>query len=140
MTSHSFNLVGKTLLLIHCITYLQKTAWISHSTALLVFLTAVQAFLTWMGMFMVGTSSLKIVLKFYPVSVSGWGDTGVQETSTDKLQEIVVPIVQSSICIERMSQTVSVDEDLIVCAGGGGAGPCKVSRQRHCHIMKWYHV
>ena len=64
---------------------------------------------------------------FYLLSISGWGDTGVQETSTDKLQETVVPIVQSSNCTERMNQTEGVNEDLIVCAGGtASGGPCKV--------------
>ena len=63
---------------------------------------------------------------FILLFISGWGDTGVQETSTDKLQETVVPIIQSSNCIERMNQTEGVNEDLIVCAGDAGSGPCKV--------------
>ena len=67
--------------------------------------------------------------RFYLLSISGWGDTGVQETSTDKLQETVVPIVESSKCGE------GVDKDLIVCAGGVGVGPCKVSRQRQSHLI-----
>ena len=73
----------------------------------------------------------------YCITISGWGDTGGnQETSTDKLQETEVPIVESSICTEKMNQTDGVDEDLIVCAGGrGGAGPCKVSHRPHCHIV-----
>ena len=58
----------------------------------------------------------------------GWGDTGVQETSTDKLQETAIPIVQSSTCMERMNQTEGA-ENLIVCAGGGISGPCKVNQQ-----------
>ena len=66
----------------------------------------------------------------YLLSISGWGDTGVQETSTDKLQETVFPIVQSSNCIERMTQTEGVNEDLIVCAGGAeSGGPCKVNHK-----------
>ena len=64
---------------------------------------------------------------FYFLSISGWGDTGAGETSTDKLQETVVPIVSTSNCFERMNQTENVDENLLVCAGGEGAGPCKVS-------------
>ena len=58
-------------------------------------------------------------------SLPGWGDTGVQETSTDKLQETEIPIVETRNCGE------DVDEDLIVCAGGLGVGkgPCKVSLQ-----------
>ena len=66
---------------------------------------------------------------FLPLSYSpGWGDTGLQETSTDKLQEAVVPIVQSSECTMRMNQTEGVNEDLIVCAGGDeSGGPCKVN-------------
>ena len=72
--------------------------------------------------------------KFYLVCISGWGATGgAQKASTDRLQETVVPIVQSSICVERMNQTGDVNEDLIVCAGGKGAGPCKVNYQRQCH-------
>ena len=70
----------------------------------------------------------KYISLFYMLSISGWGDTGVQETSTDKLQETVVPIVQSIFCTERMNQTEGFDEDLIVCAGGPeSGGPCKVS-------------
>ena len=68
----------------------------------------------------------KPLIKFHPVSISGWGDTGVRETSTDKLQETEVPIVQSSICTERMNQDWG--EELIVCAGGAeSGGPCKVT-------------
>ena len=68
------------------------------------------------------------MIRFHPPFVSGWGDTGVQETSTDKLQETVVPIVQTSNCMERMSQTEGVRDDLLVCAGGSdGGGPCKVN-------------
>ena len=59
-------------------------------------------------------------------TISGWGDNGVQDTSTEKLQEAVVTIVQNSNCIERMNQTEDMDEDLIVCAGGAEMGPCKV--------------
>ena len=66
--------------------------------------------------------------RFYLLSISGWGDTGAQETSTDKLQETVVPIVESSNCGD-------LDEDLIVCAGGVGVGPCKVSRQRQSRLI-----
>ena len=60
------------------------------------------------------------------LSYSGWGATGVTDTSTDKLQETLVPIVPSSTCLERMNLTEAVSEDLIICAGGAGAGPCKV--------------
>ena len=98
----------------------QKTGWISHSSALSVFLMLVKGSLTRMGMSMVSSS---LIWQLYPVP--GWGDTGVQDTSTDKLQETVVPIVDPSSCGE------DVDEDLIVCAGGLGVGkgPCKVSLQ-----------
>ena len=47
-------------------------------------------------------------------------------TSTEKLHETVVPIVESSNCLERMDEMEGVDENLIVCAGGDAAGPCKV--------------
>ena len=98
----------------------QKTEWISPSSALSVFLMLVKGSLTRMGMSMVSSS---LIWQCYPVP--GWGDTGVQDTSTDKLQETVVPIVDPSSCGE------DVDEDLIVCAGGLGVGkgPCKVSLQ-----------
>ena len=70
------------------------------------------------------------------LSISGWGDTGVQETSTDKLQETEVPIVQSSNCMERMNQTEGVNEDLLVCAGGDGSGgPCKVKTNLKVSIV-----
>ena len=74
-----------------------------------------------------------IVTLFFLLSIPGWGDTGLQETglyetSTDKLQETEVPIVETSKCGE------DVDEDLIVCAGGRGAGPCQVTHQRHSLI------
>ena len=75
-------------------------------------------------------------MRFHLVLISGWGDIGgVGVTSTDKLQETVVPIVQSSSCTERMNLAEGVDEDLIVCAGGAGAGPCKVDRKRPCHLI-----
>ena len=66
-------------------------------------------------------------LVFNPGSSSGWGVTGDQETSTDKLQETTLRIVPSSRCLEGMNQTSSVEEHLIVCAGGDGVGPCEVS-------------
>ena len=72
----------------------------------------------------------KPLINVQPVlCISGWGDTGVQETSTDKLQEAVVPIVQATNCAERMNQAEGVDENLIVCAGGAAEGPCKVCQQ-----------
>ena len=69
------------------------------------------------------------MIKFHPNFILGWGHTGVQETSIDKLQEIVVPIVQTSNCTARMNQTEGVDENLIVCTGGAAKGPCKVRQQ-----------
>ena len=94
-------------------------------SALPVFLTSVKAFLVRMGMCMVSTEhdSKGTLPSYFSL---GWGDTGVQETSTDKLQETVVPIVESSNCIERVNQTRGVNKDLIVCAGGASEGPCKV--------------
>ena len=74
-----------------------------------------------------------VKLFFQPVSISGWGDTGVQDTSTDKLQETILPIVPNSNCIERMNETEGVDENLIVCGGGAAEGPCKV-----CQTIKQY--
>ena len=72
-------------------------------------------------------SPCKHLTLIYLVPISGWGDTGVQDTATDKLQETVVPIVQSSIC---MARTEGVIEDLIVCAGGAeSGGPCKVNHK-----------
>ena len=70
------------------------------------------------------------MIQFHPSFILGWGDTGVQETSTDKLQETVIPIVQSSNCAVRMKQDEGVNKDLIVCAGGAeSGGPCKVNRK-----------
>ena len=61
-----------------------------------------------------------------PHIIPGWGDTGHVETSTDKLQATLVPIIRSSNCAERMNLADPLDENLIVCAGGTGSGPCKV--------------
>ena len=70
-------------------------------------------------------------MEFHFLCIPGWGATGVQETSTDKLKETVVPIVESSICKGRMKQPEDVNEDLIVCVGDTAEGPCKVmSHQR----------
>ena len=70
------------------------------------------------------------MIQFHPSFILGWGDTGVTETSTDELQETVVPIVQSSNCAARMNQKQSANEDLIVCAGGAeSGGPCKVNHK-----------
>ena len=77
------------------------------------------------------------MMKIHPSFILGWGHTGVQETSTDKLQEIVVPIVQPSNCTARLNQTEGVDENLIVCTGGADEGPCKVRQQTKMsfHLM-----
>ena len=64
-------------------------------------------------------------MKFHLVSLSGWGDTGVQKTSTDKLQKTQIPIVESSNCLKK--KNLKGDKNLIVCAGGAKAGPCKVN-------------
>ena len=86
-----------------------------------------KATLTTVGMSTV--SSAKFWTDFtLSLSYAGWGDKGgIQETSTDKLQETEVPIIQSSICLEEMDRTEGLDEDLILCAGGAGTGPCKVN-------------
>ena len=125
-------LSGDPLKLIQLTTNSQKREWISQSSAQCAFLTLVKALLTRMGTSMVSSISprKRFTLFYFFLSISGWGDTGVQETSTDKLQETVVPIVQSSNCINRMNQTEGVNEDLIVCAGGAGSGgPCKVNHK-----------
>ena len=67
--------------------------------------------------------------------LADWGDTAVQETSTDKLQETVLPIVPSSNCIERMNEIEDVDENLIVCGGGAAEGPCKVGHQKLSSVL-----
>ena len=65
-------------------------------------------------------------MKYLFTETSGWGNTG-KETSIDKLQETVVPIVQTSLCVERMNHTAGDEpSNLILCAGGGSEGPCKV--------------
>ena len=79
------------------------------------------------------THTRSVLTLIYLLSISGWGDTGVEETSTEKLQKTVVPIVQSRDCTVRMNKTDGVNEDLIVCAGGAGTGPCKVSCPRQFH-------
>ena len=62
----------------------------------------------------------------YSVSITGWGDTGVKITATDKLQKAQIPIVESSNCLKKKNGEL-VDKNLIVCAGGAKAGPCKVN-------------
>ena len=77
-----------------------------------------------------GKSAQPTMIIFHPSFILGWGDTGVQATSTDKLQETVVPIVKSSNCTARMNQNEGANEDLIVCAGGAeNGGPCKVNHK-----------
>ena len=60
--------------------------------------------------------------------ISGWGETGVNDASTEKLQETEVLIVQSSKCVEKIADAEGVDESLIVCTEGAGTrtGPCPV--------------
>ena len=101
----------------------QTSGWIFQSSAQSVSLVLMKALLVRTDMSMVSKGILRLIHNAFPFS--GWGDTGVQDTSTDKLHETVVPIVDPSSCGE------DVDEDLIVCAGGlgVGTGPCKVSLQ-----------
>ena len=67
-------------------------------------------------------------MKCHLVSISGWGDTGVQKTSTDKLQKTQIPIVESSNCLRKKNlKGEPVDKNLIVCAGGAKSGPCEVN-------------
>ena len=63
------------------------------------------------------------------ICLSGWGKKRDKDTSTDMLQGTVIPIVESSICLEKIIGTD--DEHLMVCAGTGRehatpTGPCKV--------------
>ena len=53
----------------------------------------------------------------------GWGDTGTTH-STNKLKKTIVPIVPTGNC--TMNHNEAETEDLLVCAGGSGTGPCKV--------------
>ena len=116
------------VVMIHFISKTQRSGWISQSSALHVFPTLVKATSTTMGMSMVRKAKLIDKAKPHQSPHSGWGNTvGVQEISTDLLQETEVLIVQTSNCLEKMNQTEGVDEDLIVCAG---AGPCKVGQRR----------
>ena len=69
--------------------------------------------------------------------ISGWGGKGgANEASTNKLQETVVPIVQTTFCLERMDENENVNESLILCAGGVETGPCKVICQKS-FCLKW---
>ena len=113
--------------MIQSMTNSQRTEWIFQSSTLPVFLTTLKVLSARKGTSMVGSIKCynKVSCFFFP----GWGDTGVQLTATDKLQETVIPIVQSSNCKERMNQTEGLDENLIVCAGGAEEGPCQVCHQ-----------
>ena len=78
---------------------------------------------------------------FLPANSLGWGDTGIQETSTDKLQETLVPIIQTSKCLEKMNQTEGphVDESRIVCTGDAGSGgPCQVTHKPNFFFSSQY--
>ena len=63
----------------------------------------------------------EICFMIITVIFQGWGDTGKTNYATKKLQKAIIPIVPSSDCTDNMDV-----EDLIVCAGGSGKGPCKV--------------
>ena len=69
----------------------------------------VQALLARMAMSMVRNIILGSSFDLH--NSKGWGDTGVQETSTDRLQEAVIPIVHSGNCTDRMSKTEGFDEN-----------------------------
>ena len=62
-------------------------------------------------------------MKYLFTETSGWGNTG-KETSIDELQETVVPIVQTSFCVNHTAG--DEPSNLILCAGSGSKGPCKV--------------
>ena len=61
----------------------------------------------------------------------GWGKTTDAGISTETLQTAEVPIVEKSKCVERMNQEEleAGDENLLVCTGGTGVGPCKVEKK-----------
>ena len=61
----------------------------------------------------------------------GWGKTTDAGISTETLQTTEVPIVEKSKCKERMNQEEleAGDENLLVCTGGTGVGPCKVEKK-----------
>ena len=61
----------------------------------------------------------------------GWGKTTDAGISTETLQTAEVPFVEKSKCIERMNQEEleAGDENLLVCTGGTGVGPCKVEKK-----------
>ena len=61
----------------------------------------------------------------------GWGKTTDAGISTETLQTAEVPIVEKSKCMERMNQEEleAGDENLLVCTGGTGVGPCKVEKK-----------
>ena len=134
MTLPCYDLVRRVLLVIHFLTNPIDNQLTEERVDLSVFIPAClpdlgESFVGQNGT-VYGEQRQPVKTLSYLLSISGWGDTGVQETSTDKLQETVVPIVQSSNCTERMNQAEDVNEDLIVCAGGAGSGgPCKVNHK-----------
>ena len=129
--------MGDPLYNIQLTTNSQTREWICQSSALPVFLTTMrQSLLARKGTSMVSSTICNDTVSPF---LLGWGDTGVQETSTDKLQETVVPIVQTSNCTARMNQTDGVDENLIVCTGGAAQGPCKVQYQNKMSYYLIYH-
>ena len=77
-----------------------------------------------------GGDILQIVL--FP----GWGQQdGVLSTSTEKLREAQVGIVQSSKCLAQTSE--NVNGKLIVCTSGTSEGPCEVGIQKYsCFICR----
>ena len=76
--------------------------------------------------------------------IYGWGDMGTEHTSTDVLQEALVPIIDNSRCLERMNQTEGAIGSLLLCAGGSTAGPCKgdsggpltVLNEKGAHVLE----
>ncbi|NXS55726.1 CELA1 elastase, partial [Brachypteracias leptosomus] len=55
----------------------------------------------------------------YPCYITGWGVTSSSGSSTDTLQEVLLPVVDHEIC-SQPDWWGSQDKDTMVCAGGDG--------------------
>ena len=105
----------------------QRNQWTCLCSVLSVFLALVKISMMDMDTPMVIITRNKWTDTYFCPSL-GWGKTTDAGISTETLQTAEVPIVEKSKCIERMNQEEleAGDENLLVCSGGTGVGPCKV--------------